>query len=100
MKVRIALLMFALSAPAAARDNGQWGNSPTQIRQWFQSLMQPDHPRLSCCGANKSISADATTSLRIITMLGTYGTSDVSTAAWAAGWRSMASSAGLPLSVA
>jgi hypothetical protein len=32
MKMRIALLLFALCAPASARDNGQWGNSSTRVR--------------------------------------------------------------------
>ena len=58
MKLRIALLMFVLCAPAAARDNGQWGNSPTNIRQWFQSLMQPDNPYMSCCGEADAFEAD------------------------------------------
>jgi hypothetical protein len=58
MNVRIALLLFALCAPAEARDNGQWGNSPTQVRQWFQSLMQPDNPAVSCCGEADAFEAD------------------------------------------
>jgi hypothetical protein len=58
MKVRIALLMFALCAPAQARDNGQWGNSPLQVREWFQSLMQPDNPAVSCCGEADAFEAD------------------------------------------
>ena len=58
MNVRIALLTFALCAPAAARDNGQWANSPANIREWFQSLRQPDHPRLSCCGEADAYEAD------------------------------------------
>ena len=59
MKLRIAFVMLALCAPAAARDNGQWANSPANIREWFQSLMQPDHPRLSCCGEADAFEADA-----------------------------------------
>jgi hypothetical protein len=60
MKVRLALLMFAIAlcTPAEARDNGQWGNSPTQVRQWFQSLMQPDNPAVSCCGEADAFEAD------------------------------------------
>ena len=62
MRLRIALLVLAL-APAAAsdvagRDNGQWVNSPTYIRQWFQSLMQPDNPAVSCCGEADAFEAD------------------------------------------
>ena len=45
--------------PAAqARDNGQWGDKPASVRQWFQSLMQPDNPYLSCCGEADAYEAD------------------------------------------
>ena len=54
----LALCVLALCAPAAARDNGQWANSPAEIREWFQSLKQPDHPRLSCCGEADAFEAD------------------------------------------
>jgi hypothetical protein len=37
-------------APAAARDFGQWQNQPPEVRTWFQRLMQPDVPFMSCCG--------------------------------------------------
>jgi hypothetical protein len=59
MNWRIAFTILALCAPAAARDDGQWANSPTHIRQWFQSLMQPDHPRISCCGEADAFEADS-----------------------------------------
>ncbi len=67
MNLRIAFLLLALlvlgalvlGAPAAARDNGQWGNSPVQIRQWFQGLMQPDNPAVSCCGEADAFEADS-----------------------------------------
>ena len=58
MNLRVVLLVLALGAPAAARDNGQWGNSPTHVRQWFQSLMQPDNPAVSCCGEADAFEAD------------------------------------------
>ena len=58
MTLRIAFIVLALSAPAAARDDGQWASSPTNIRQWFQSLMQPDHPQISCCGEADAFEAD------------------------------------------
>jgi hypothetical protein len=47
--MKLPLTAFAaltMLLPAAARDNGQWTDSPAAIRQWFQSLMQPDHPEL------------------------------------------------------
>ena len=31
-------------------DDGQWGNADPGIRDWYQSLMQPDVPNASCCG--------------------------------------------------
>jgi hypothetical protein len=45
-------------ASALARDNGQWADSPAAVRQWFQSLMQPDNPYLSCCGEADAFEAD------------------------------------------
>ena len=45
-------------ANALARDNGQWGNSPINVREWFQSLMQPDNPYMSCCGEADAFEAD------------------------------------------
>ena len=58
------LLLAALAAlstilPAAARDNVQWNDQPPSIRQWFQSLMQPDNPAVSCCGEADAFEADA-----------------------------------------
>jgi hypothetical protein len=53
-----ALIMLALGVPAAARDDGQWANSPPHVREWFQSLRQPDHPRVSCCGEADAFEAD------------------------------------------
>jgi hypothetical protein len=42
-----------------ARDSGQWGDSPAHVRQWFQSLMQPDNPAVSCCGEADAFEADS-----------------------------------------
>jgi hypothetical protein len=53
-----ALLALVMLLPAAARDNGQWLDSPAAIRQWFQSLMQPDNPAVSCCGEADAFEAD------------------------------------------
>jgi hypothetical protein len=43
-----------------ARDLGQWNaiNSDPAIRDWYKSLMQPDEPRLSCCGEADAYFAD------------------------------------------
>jgi hypothetical protein len=31
---------------------------PAAIRQWFQPLMQPDNPAMSCCGKADALEAD------------------------------------------
>jgi hypothetical protein len=54
----VAIALALLTLPAAARDNGQWENQPTFLRQWFQKLMQPDNPHLSCCGEADAFEAD------------------------------------------
>jgi hypothetical protein len=65
--VRAVLLIPILTAivaaigvvAAKARDNGQWADVPAHVRQWFQSLKQPDHPRQSCCGEADAFEADS-----------------------------------------
>ena len=60
MKLPIAAFAALVTLlPAAARDNGQWANSAAGVRQWFQSLMQPDNPYLSCCGEADAFESDA-----------------------------------------
>lgn len=54
----IVVILLGLLTSAQARDNGQWGNEPTKIRQWFQALMQPDNPAVSCCGEADAYEAD------------------------------------------
>lgn len=58
LRTVIAITMLA-SLPALARDNGQWESQPAAIRQWFQKLMQPDNPRVSCCGEADAFEADS-----------------------------------------
>jgi hypothetical protein len=58
MILRMALSAVIFAVPAAARDGGQWGAQPDVIREWYQALMQPDHPRLSCCGEADAFEAD------------------------------------------
>lgn len=48
--IRLAIVLMLLIGPAAARDLGQWEASDPTIREWYQSLMQPDVPNVSCCG--------------------------------------------------
>jgi hypothetical protein len=47
--VAVLVLIFAFHV-ASARDLGQWQNTDPAIRDWYQSLMQPDQPTASCCG--------------------------------------------------
>lgn len=64
MKFRWMILGLALAAtecvqPVTARDDGtMWSDAPGGNRQWFQSLMQPDNPYLSCCGEADAYQAD------------------------------------------
>lgn len=44
----IALLFSVRITPA--RDLGQWDAQDPSLREWYQSLMQPDAPTASCCG--------------------------------------------------
>ena len=41
-----------------ARDDGQWEANDPAIRQWYQSLKQPDNPTISCCGQSDAYYAD------------------------------------------
>lgn len=60
MRILIVAAAAALSlAPAAARDLGQWGGQDAAITKWFQGLMQPDNPRVSCCGESDAYFADS-----------------------------------------
>src|ERR1700704_3509933 len=56
--MRYVALLLLFTSTALARDNGQWGNSPVALREWFQSLMQPDNPYMSCCGEADAFEAD------------------------------------------
>jgi hypothetical protein len=56
--LRIIFALAMLTVPAAARDNGQWSNQAAYLRQWFQQLMQPDNPLMSCCGEADAFEAD------------------------------------------
>ena len=49
---------MALIPAALAHDKGQWGNTDPLIRDWHQSLMQPDNPNASCCGEADAYWAD------------------------------------------
>ena len=55
----LLIVLFALGHTRAhARDLGQWEAADPAIRQWYQSLMQPDVPTASCCGEADAYWAD------------------------------------------
>ncbi len=56
----VLAVMWALliAANAFARDSGQWEGLDPRIKEWFESLKQPDHPRVSCCGEADAYEAD------------------------------------------
>ena len=49
MLVFFILLFFLPIGRVNARDLGQWENGDPAVREWYQSLMQPDAPATSCC---------------------------------------------------
>lgn len=53
-------LAFAFhgAGTAESRDLGQWENSDPAIRNWYQTLMQPDAPAMPCCGEADAYWAD------------------------------------------
>jgi len=55
----IIIALMVLVSPAAARDLGQWENQAPEVRKWFQKLMQPDAPFISCCGEADAYWADS-----------------------------------------
>lgn len=46
---RVVILLMLMGTVATARDQGQWNGDPG-IKEWFESLKQPDYPAASCCG--------------------------------------------------
>ncbi len=44
---------------ACARDLGQWNMTPPEVRNWYEALMQPDNPGVSCCGEADSYWTDS-----------------------------------------
>ena len=55
----IIVALVLLASPSAARDFGQWENQPPHVRAWFQKLMQPDLPTMSCCAEADAYWADS-----------------------------------------
>ena len=56
----VVVAAFVLSiGKAPPRDLGQWEDVDPFTRQWFNGLMQPDRPNLSCCGEADGYWADS-----------------------------------------
>jgi hypothetical protein len=55
----IVIAFMLIASPVVARDFGQWEAQPPEVRQWFQKLMQPDNPSVSCCGEADAYWADS-----------------------------------------
>jgi hypothetical protein len=53
-----AMWAISIAANAFARDSGQWEGQDPKIKEWFEHLKQPDHPRVSCCGDADAYEAD------------------------------------------
>lgn len=53
--IGIAIL---ISFHSFARDNSNYAGVAPNIRNWYQSLMQPDNPSISCCGEADAFEAD------------------------------------------
>lgn len=56
---RILIVFMLLASPVEARELGQWEDQSPNVRAWFQTLMQPDTPLVSCCGEANSYWADS-----------------------------------------
>jgi hypothetical protein len=47
--IGLVLALLACSR-SHGRDLGQWDETDLVTRHWYQTLMQPDNPAMSCCG--------------------------------------------------
>src|SRR5579872_3609088 len=52
------LIVLAITTSAFARDEGQWSNTDPALLEWYETLMQPDNPKVSCCGEADAYWAD------------------------------------------
>lgn len=57
--MKAMLVVLLLISSALARENDAWEEMPPAVRKWFQSLMQPDNPSISCCGESDGYYADS-----------------------------------------
>jgi len=52
------LVLSGLVHSTLAREGGDWAATPTSVRDWFATFMQPDNPAVSCCGEADAYWAD------------------------------------------
>src|ERR1700689_2873638 len=57
-RIVLCLAFSCVMSVVQARDLGQWSGGDPAIREWNQALIQPDEPRLSCCGEADAYFAD------------------------------------------
>ena len=57
-RIVLGLAFGCMFGVANARDLGQWDAGDPAIREWYQALMQPDNPAVSCCGEADAYWAD------------------------------------------
>lgn len=57
--VAMGIIILLSSAHAAVGD--RWASVDPELREWFQSLKQPDNPQVSCCGSGDAYYADEIT---------------------------------------
>jgi len=57
--VLMVLFGFSVFSRAQARDAGQWEATDADVRAWYKGLMQPDNPRVACCGEADAYHADS-----------------------------------------
>lgn len=55
------LIVLGIVEFARARDGVDWDAAPNTpaIKKWYQELMQPDNPSVSCCGEADAYWADS-----------------------------------------
>jgi hypothetical protein len=53
----VTAVVLAFRQAAHARGDG-YSETPANVRNWFQHLMQPDAPEVSCCGEADAYEAD------------------------------------------
>ena len=58
-RIVLGLAFGCLIGVVNARDLGQWESTVPAIRDWYQALMQPDIPSVSCCGEADAYWADS-----------------------------------------